>query len=228
MFQTRFTLHMFAYKHRVVSALDKMVSDAFSHADKYLETQGDKDDERTYSLTKCTENMGAFIRLNDSVLHRIRDFPLGKDPQKNQHIEAARLLVERIDKRRLYKLVHEIKNYNNQGAKMTGKQIEEEIVTLGNNFEREDIYVQVAKFDFGMGEENPLKYLNVFSKTDPDKAFPYNQNMVSKLLLPGIFSEKIVRVYCKAEDECKKTAIKEAAVKWEEKLTAATSAKQGN
>ncbi|KAK3753669.1 hypothetical protein RRG08_061625 [Elysia crispata] len=84
MFQTRFILHLFAYKHSVVCALDKMVCEAFLLADEYISTQGD--DDKFYSLTKSIENMGAFGRLSDSVLYRIRDYQLSEedDDQKKR------------------------------------------------------------------------------------------------------------------------------------------------
>ncbi|KAK3774451.1 hypothetical protein RRG08_028637 [Elysia crispata] len=229
MFQTRFTLHLFAYKHSVVSAVDKMVCDAFLHADEYILTQGD--DNEFYSLTKSIENMGAFGRLSDSVLHRIRDYQLNEeDDDQKKKIKAAQLLVERIAERRLYTLVHSVKNYKQED--MTGERIEEAIVDLGEKelgkekFEGKDIYVQIAQFDFGMKSENPLKELYVYTKQEPNKAVRFNRDMVSQLLLPKIFCERIVRVYCKAEDKDKKKDMKKAAEKWEEQLPKATDAEQ--
>ncbi|KAK3741463.1 hypothetical protein RRG08_017592 [Elysia crispata] len=210
MFQTRFILHLFAYKHSVVCALDKMVCEAFLLADEYISTQGD--DDKFYSLTKSIENMGAFGRLSDSVLYRIRDYQLSEedDDEKKKKIKAAQLLVERIAERRLYTLVHSIKNYNQE--EMTGDMNEEAIVKLGKGkFEGKNIYVEIAQFDFGMKSENPLKELYVYTKQEPNKAVRFNRDMVSQLLLPKIFSEWIVRVYCKAEDKDKKKEMKKAA-----------------
>ncbi|KAK3753668.1 hypothetical protein RRG08_061624 [Elysia crispata] len=115
---------------------------------------------------------------------------------------------------------------------MTGERIEEAIVDLGEKelgkgkFEGKDIYVQIAQFDFGMKSKNPLMGLYVYTKQDPNKAVPFNRDMVSQLLLPRIFSERIVRVYCKAEDKDKKKDMKEAAQKWAEQLPKAADAEQ--
>ena len=59
--------------------------------------------------------MGAFGRLSDSVLHRIRDYQLNEeDDDQKKKIKAAQLLVERIAERRLYTLVHSVKNYKQE------------------------------------------------------------------------------------------------------------------
>ncbi|GFR63034.1 SAM domain and HD domain-containing protein 1 [Elysia marginata] len=219
MFQTRFFLHMNAYKHPVVCALDRMVCDAFLHADKYLKTPGD---DKLCSLTESIDDMKAYIRLNDSVLHRIRDFKLseGASAEEKNDIEAAQKLIERIEKRQLYKLVHTFKKFTNQEyAKMTSKTIEVEILaTGGGKFDKKDIYVQIAEFGFGMKEKNPLTDLYLYSKKDSERAFPFKDDLVSELLLPKIFSEKNVRVYCKTLDQTMYKAMEEAAKEWEKKI----------
>ncbi|GFN79176.1 deoxynucleoside triphosphate triphosphohydrolase samhd1 [Plakobranchus ocellatus] len=226
MFQTRFTLHLYAYQHPVVASLDKMVSDAFEAANEYLLTEGD--DGRFYSLFDCVNNLGAFVRLNDSIIFRIRDLWLSEedrrdDPKKVEKVEAAQLLVERIMTRKLYKFVHQQKGFQNS-ENFQGETIEREICELGKGkFNKKDIYVQVTDIGFGMKEANPLENLSVYSKNDLETAQPFDQSMVSQLLLPKIFSERIVRVYSKSENDKTIKAIQEAARDWGQKVPAGTA-----
>ncbi|GFN79178.1 sam domain and hd domain-containing protein 1 [Plakobranchus ocellatus] len=220
MFQTRVTLHMYASRHPVVCAIDKMVSDAFEAANEYLLTEGD--DGRLYRLFDCADNLGAFVRLNDSIIFRIQDLWLSVEdhlnhPKKVEKVKAAQLLVKRIMTRRLYKFVYQRKRIPFD-ENWQGETIEREIFELGKGkFNKEDIYVQVPVIGFGMEEKKPFKKLSVYSKHKPNEAKPFHKSMVSLLMMPTDFSEKIIRVYSKSEKQEATDAIRLAAIEWDKR-----------
>ena len=51
-------------------------------------------------------------------------------------------------------------------------------------------------FDYGMKHENPVDKVGFYTKDEPDKPFTVHKDKVS-WMLPKVFIEKVIRVYCK-------------------------------
>ncbi|MES1912129.1 MAG: hypothetical protein MHM6MM_004456 [Cercozoa sp. M6MM] len=92
-FKTRFFLHQTIYHHPASKAVEFMICDALVAARDELTRQVG---EKIYKLADSVKEMDAFIQFTDSVLEEI--LRLQKD-------HPARKIVERIQKRKLYKLV---------------------------------------------------------------------------------------------------------------------------
>ncbi|GAA6083159.1 deoxynucleoside triphosphate triphosphohydrolase SAMHD1-like isoform X2 [Tachysurus ichikawai] len=64
----------------------------------------------------------------------------------------------------------------------------------------EDFIVSVFGIDYGKKEKNPIDNVYFYCKHNPTEAFQIRKEQVSKLL-PDIFSEKHIRLYCKQTDK---------------------------
>ncbi|KAM6982866.1 deoxynucleoside triphosphate triphosphohydrolase SAMHD1-like [Tautogolabrus adspersus] len=54
--------------------------------------------------------------------------------------------------------------------------------------------------DYGMGDEDPVKHMHFYSKYEPDKAKQMSEDQASRIRTT-IFSEQLIRVFCKETDE---------------------------
>ncbi|KAK6982392.1 deoxynucleoside triphosphate triphosphohydrolase SAMHD1 [Biomphalaria glabrata] len=216
MFYTRWTLHKYAYQHRVKCIIEAMVIDAMLLADKYLKFHGKNG---FIPLSECIYDMEAYSYLTDDVINMV----LHSKSQEPEMVKA-RELINRIYVRKLYKCVHETKPLRPEISKLDEKSIEKRIselvVTPDSEFSADLIRVHITYLDFGMKNQNPLERLNVFSKTNFNTARLLSKDEASRIIGPIIFSEFIVRIlYCDASisKEVQKT-VTDAAKKWEASL----------
>ena len=150
-------------------------------------------------MSEAIDDMEAYSKLNDSILDLIR-----MDP--NPKLDKAREILDKVDKRQLYKCVGqtrpiatkkidktEIAKFTQQIANaMTPKELDGRAP-----LKPEDYLVQVARFDFGMGAENPIDKVYFYSKDDPERPKRIRKEDVS-FMLPERFQEQLIRVYCRS------------------------------
>nr|XP_022343873.1 deoxynucleoside triphosphate triphosphohydrolase SAMHD1-like isoform X6 [Crassostrea virginica] len=107
MYYTRFTLHRRAYQHQVVKAVEIMITDALLKADKWLTfPPGAKNG---VCLSESVIDMNAYLFVTDEVLHQIRMLPSKSTEENKKDIEDAIEILDRINRRDLYRLVGESK-----------------------------------------------------------------------------------------------------------------------
>ncbi|XP_028427156.1 deoxynucleoside triphosphate triphosphohydrolase SAMHD1-like [Perca flavescens] len=70
----------------------------------------------------------------------------------------------------------------------------------GVTLKPEDFVVLDTTFDYGMKDKDPIKNVYFYNKINPDKAFNITRDQVSKLL-PACFSEQLIGVYSKKNDD---------------------------
>ncbi|XP_033728936.1 deoxynucleoside triphosphate triphosphohydrolase SAMHD1-like [Pecten maximus] len=183
MFHIRFTLHRKAYQHRVTKAVEMMIGDAMELADD-VKVKGDDGNEKR--IHEAVGDMGAYIKLNDDVLHRIAE----------SSNEAAGELVARIYERKLYKYLDEktITKYMEEqdvikeipGKENKGKDIQDE---LG---------VDIATYDYGNKHENPVLNAYFYTKDDNYTAIQLEKIALGRLMMvPKRFNERVARMFCK-------------------------------
>uniref|UniRef100_A0A8C4WZ81 Uncharacterized protein n=1 Tax=Eptatretus burgeri TaxID=7764 RepID=A0A8C4WZ81_EPTBU len=108
--------------------------------------------------------------------------------------------------------------------KNEGKELKKELASylcerpMSNNsneakYTEEDLIVYVVSFDYGMKENDPVNNIHFYSKHDVNKSFSITKDKVS-LLLPETFEQKLVRVYCKLEDDDIQMTITERFRQW--------------
>uniref|UniRef100_UPI00358E62FA deoxynucleoside triphosphate triphosphohydrolase SAMHD1-like n=1 Tax=Myxine glutinosa TaxID=7769 RepID=UPI00358E62FA len=87
----------------------------------------------------------------------------------------------------------------------------------GKKYTEEDLIVDVVTFDYGMKKNDPVKNIQFYSKRDVNEPFPIEKNKCVgqvSLLRPETFEQKLVRVYCKLEDDDIQETIKERFREW--------------
>ncbi|XP_059152302.1 deoxynucleoside triphosphate triphosphohydrolase SAMHD1-like [Physella acuta] len=219
MFYTRYTLHKYAYHHKVNFGLEIMLTDVLKLADKHMTFTGS--DGKELSISECIEDMKAYIELNDNILFKILHHNvLEEHPQKRDDLEKAKEIINRMFRRDLYTCVWESPPILSQ-LRSRKKFLEEEVGAIiskhyeEKNLKNNDDYVVQALFlDFGMKSENPVERLKVFSKRTPNQARYFTKAECSNILRPVTFDEMHVRVYSKTSDHVRRQTVTEACLAW--------------
>lgn len=157
-YYTRYKLHKQIYTHPCVRSIEYMVLDILNSSHKDLGII-----DRVLDISK-------FWELTDNIIYFVR---FGNNNQ-------AKNILNRIEKRQLYKLVFETKSTDEINIKV------DKIKKA--NFEK-DIIVDTIKLNYSMNNKNPMDFV-----------FFYNgNNIVSNKeqtgLLPKHFEEKLIRIY---------------------------------
>jgi deoxynucleoside triphosphate triphosphohydrolase SAMHD1 len=173
-YYTRYKLHKQIYTHPCVRSIEYMVLDILNLSHKDLGII-----DRVLDISK-------FWELTDNIIYFVR---FGNN-------EEAKNILNRIEKRQLYKLVFESKSH---------EEINKKINILKKVNLENDVITDTIKLNYSMNNQNPLDYV-----------FLYNgNNIVSSKdqtgLLPKYFEEKLIRVYVKNLDNYEK--IKEIILK---------------
>ncbi|KAK8740207.1 hypothetical protein OTU49_003102 [Cherax quadricarinatus] len=192
MFHARETLHRTAYQHRVVKIIDSMLIDAFLCADEHIKYQGK--DGTNYALRNVCDDMSAYTNLIDDIFHRIL-LAKGDHPD----LVKAKEILENILKRRLYIYV---------GQTEPNDEISQEklLDTISSNIpeesslEREELGIQKVRFNYGLGEKNPIEYIRFYSKNSPNEARKIQEEEISSML-PQRFQERRFRLIYKSNKE---------------------------
>ncbi|XP_052062384.1 deoxynucleoside triphosphate triphosphohydrolase SAMHD1-like isoform X2 [Mytilus californianus] len=208
MFQIRATLHRRAYQHRVCNAIETMITDAFIHADKKGIIPGK--DGKLVRLSECIDDPVAYTSLNDSIFHVIL-------MSTDKELAKSREILQRIQRRQLYKCVGETTPTEGK-TKDDVSKIKEEIMSCIEEescdmLRPNDLVVHLVYLDYGMKTENPIKNVRFYNKNDVTKAVILDKHHVS-LMLPGVFAEQLIRLYCKKTDEESLKIARDSFQKW--------------
>ena len=97
MYHIRIELHRTAYRHKVCSAIELMIIDAFYKANK------------VFKFDKKIEDIEEYCYLNDSIKEDIINFKLtinDFDDETSNDLKEAQLILNRIETRKLYKYIN--------------------------------------------------------------------------------------------------------------------------
>ncbi|XP_066090499.1 deoxynucleoside triphosphate triphosphohydrolase SAMHD1 isoform X1 [Saccopteryx bilineata] len=209
MFHTRNSLHRRAYQHRVGNIIDAMITDALLEADPYIEITGAEG--KKYHISTAIDDMEAFTKLTDNIFLEILH---SSDP----HLDAAREILRKIEHRKLYKYVGQTRPNKQKLKREDFKQLSQEVadtkpVSPVADLKAEDFVVDVIDMDYGMKDKNPIDNVYFYYKANPEQTRKINKEQASRLL-PEIFEEQLIRVYCKKTDEDSLDAAKEHLNSW--------------
>ncbi|XP_015749994.1 PREDICTED: deoxynucleoside triphosphate triphosphohydrolase SAMHD1-like, partial [Acropora digitifera] len=160
MFHTRRRLHQRAYQHKTKNIIEKMITEALVKADKEIKLKGT--DGKMLSISESIDDMQAYTQLTDHVYHQI----LYSDSDAAELIEA-RAILQRIEKRDLYKCIGQKVLMKPRSKEVIG----EEIFKLwqgARHITRDDFIVEIVTFNYGMRDKNPLEELRFYAKNEPD------------------------------------------------------------
>ncbi|XP_059562063.1 deoxynucleoside triphosphate triphosphohydrolase SAMHD1 isoform X3 [Myotis daubentonii] len=211
MFHVRTSLHRRAYQHKVGNIIDTMITDAFLKADPYIEITGTEG--KKYHISTAIDDMEAFTKLTDNIFLEILH---SADPK----LAAAREILEKIERRNLYKYVGQTQPAKRRITKEDSEKFREElakakpdVITLEVELQAEDFIVDVINMDYGMEDKNPIDNVHFYCKADLNQAFKISQKQASQLL-PKQFKEQLIRVYCKKTDKKSVHAAQQYFVHW--------------
>uniref|UniRef100_A0A3B3WS15 HD domain-containing protein n=1 Tax=Poecilia mexicana TaxID=48701 RepID=A0A3B3WS15_9TELE len=178
MFYTRFSLHRRAYQHKTGNIIERMITEAFVKANKYIKIKGSRG--QTFNLLTAKDDMEAYTKLTDNVFEQI----LNDD---DQNMREAKEILGKILKRNLYKCLGEFP------SKRSEDEIKVSICSTIN-------LIQTSKLDYGKKEKDPIEEVHFYRKSDPNKAITLTREEVS-YLLPGNFEERLIRIYRKRTND---------------------------
>lgn len=219
MFHTRTSLHRRAYQHKVGNIIDIMITDAFLKADPYIKITGTEG--KKYHISTAIDDMEAFTKLTDNVFLEILH---SSDPK----LAAAREILEKIERRNLYKYVgqtrpqpvpgqtQKIQRITKEDSEMFPEELSKakpDVMILEVELQAEDFIVDVINMDYGMEDKNPIDNVHFYCKADLNKAIKINKEQASQLL-PEQFKEQLIRVYCKKMDKKSVCAAQQHFVHW--------------
>ncbi|XP_078310162.1 deoxynucleoside triphosphate triphosphohydrolase SAMHD1-like isoform X3 [Crassostrea virginica] len=210
MYYTRFTLHRRAYQHQVVKAVEIMITDALLKADKWLTfPPGAKNG---VCLSESVIDMNAYLFVTDEVLHQIRMLPSKSTEENKKDIEDAIEILDRINRRDLYRLVGESKitwkDQPNQEKKKDCKQSLQEWMKSEkfnewmkqNEIEEVDLklyHTELVMFSYGNKDRCPLENVKFYQK---DKSVELRPDEISAML-PNEFEQVYIRLYWKGKKD---------------------------
>ncbi|XP_049635415.1 deoxynucleoside triphosphate triphosphohydrolase SAMHD1 [Suncus etruscus] len=210
MFHTRNALHRRAYQHKISNIIDTMITDALLKADCCIEITGSEG--KKYHISTAIDDMEAFSKLTDTIYHQIL---YSNDP----NMKAAQDILKKIECRELYKYVGETQPkvlIQREEFKSLPKDVaaaKPEGIELEVELNAEDFIVDVINMDYGMQDKNPIDCVDFYCKSDYNKAIKISKNQVSQLL-PVIFAEQLIRVYCRKTDGKSLYSAQQYFVQW--------------
>ncbi|XP_052539489.1 deoxynucleoside triphosphate triphosphohydrolase SAMHD1 isoform X3 [Tympanuchus pallidicinctus] len=212
MFHTRNCLHRRAYQHKIGNIIEIMITEAFQKADSFFQIEGSKG--KLYQISTAMEDMEAYTKLTDNIYLEILH-------SSRPELSEAREILRKIERRELYKFLGETQpekvneipkdEYDDLAGDIANSKPEKDPPNV--ELTAGDFIVDVVNMDYGMKDQNPIDNVLFYCKADPSKAIKISKEQVSRLL-PGTFSEQVIRVYCKHQDPVIVSAAKHYFVQW--------------
>ncbi|KAL7859562.1 hypothetical protein SRHO_G00147090 [Serrasalmus rhombeus] len=217
MFYMRHCLHRKAYQHKVANIIEFMITEALVKADPHIEIEGSEG--KMFKMSEAIEDMEAYTKLTDHIFEQILY-------SSNPNLIEAKKILQKIICRQLYKCVGQIKAETNlETSHKRLKEYSDEVAKAKQSssdvdLKSEDFVVSVVQLNYGHKDKNPIDEVYFYSKKNPAMPIKIKKNEVSKML-PEIFEEQLIRVYCKKTDKKSLEAAKEHFVLWclEKKLS---------
>ena len=193
LFQQRYFMHKQIYNHNKGKAIEYMICDILFKANKKLQ------------IAECINNPSDFINLTDDIINVIK---LSKDPELNE----SKLLINRLEKRDLYKFIDEYIvpiELTNKIKSIKPIDIISYNSKLCNKILIDDLIIFDKKLNFNLNDQNPVD--NVYFYNIKNKNIKYKKNKENiSLLLPNIFEERIIRLYSKINNDLINSLLKDA------------------
>ncbi|KAF7979517.1 hypothetical protein HWV62_42088 [Athelia sp. TMB] len=170
---TRFSLHKRIYNHKTAKSVEYMIVDALLAAEPFLK------------IAEQVDKPEKYVYLTDDIMPTI-------ERSTGPELEVSRAIFHRIRMRDLYKCV-DYNFFRFQERDVCREYITPERIAaaaqgMGTPITADDVIVDVTTMHYGMYEQNPLHFINFYSKNMPN-------NM--SMLMPTSFAEVLLRVFTK-------------------------------
>ncbi|CAM4454622.1 unnamed protein product [Leuciscus chuanchicus] len=196
MFRTRYTLHRQAYQHKICNIIEEMFAEALVLADRDLHKDKPKDMLKISEAIKTAEE---YSKLTDEIFEQISS-------STATNLQESRNILNKIVRRKLPKFVGEARLTEEHKSKEQLTESWKAAVQKYNltdptvSLNAEELPVYVVDLDHGMKDKNPIESVYFYSKRNPDKASPIEDDQLSSFL-PKKFNEELVRVYYRRTDD---------------------------
>ncbi|XP_063442167.1 deoxynucleoside triphosphate triphosphohydrolase SAMHD1-like [Mytilus trossulus] len=192
----RLTDALVAANDHLAIPTDERLTDAPVAANDHLAIPTDKGSSvKTVKMSEAYQHMSAYEKLTDSIVDDILK-------STNKELTEAKTLINRIYKRKLYKLVGQTAPKQNV-AEQKLIEIEEDLLQDEELITKDDFQVQKLTFSYGMKKKNPITSV-YFYKKGSFECFKGEEPTKTSLFLPsGDFQEEIVFVYSTSLDDKK-------------------------
>ena len=164
MFRTRYRFHKDIYNHKTVKLIEVMIGDALKNADNH------------YGFSSMgTEEL---IQYDDSIYNQILF-------SKNKDLEKSKNILERIEKRNLYKLVGWSEHSTDES------ELNDLYEDKFPDYCKTDLRSINMKFNFCNGTSSPLNRV----KFDIDGCIKSGEELYTDKLMPSVYEEKTIMIY---------------------------------
>ena len=178
LFHTRWSLHHRVYQHKTQAPIEDLLARAFYEVDKIMK------------ISEAVNDMKRYTVLTDSILYDILRNESGK-----RVVRKAQELIRCIQERKIYKFCGQTDLPSSFTCPKEDEIVQKLIDLSERKLTKNDIFVSIVEFDFGMKDKNPVDAVRFFDKSRRE-TFPIKREKVSKML-PQNFQETYVRVYAK-------------------------------
>uniref|UniRef100_A0AC34FTA5 HD domain-containing protein n=1 Tax=Panagrolaimus sp. ES5 TaxID=591445 RepID=A0AC34FTA5_9BILA len=170
-FSSRKRLYQVVYNHRFILIASEMMKKALRLAAPYLLFKGSNG--KMIPLNQCSNDLDAYIKLDDSIYSFIRYSPLPE-------MEEAQKLLEQLEMRQIPKIIAKLDEIPLGKCSKTLKSQIEKILKNESfaSFESNDIYTITKSFNGGKGDCDPLPYVLFYPRTDSSQTCTFNGDSV--------------------------------------------------
>lgn len=204
LFHDRARMHQKVYTHRKAKAIEFMVVDALALAEPVL------------GVSAKLDSAADFISLDDSLVRAV-EFMDPEAAERPADIRQAQALLRRLHSRQLYRFCGEVVLPGK--LEQSTEQLAVDIAALAKTdgtFEidvRADVIVRQSCVDFTAADANPLDRVKFFKMFNSERSWDMDHKLTSQIL-PRVFQERKLRLYCRDRDERKVEALRAAFGAW--------------
>ncbi|XP_031564005.1 deoxynucleoside triphosphate triphosphohydrolase SAMHD1-like isoform X3 [Actinia tenebrosa] len=209
LFHTRLSIHKKACQHKTVNAIEMMITEALVKADPHFKIKGENGREPS-TISTAIDDMVAYTKLTDHVYYEILY-------STKDELKEAREILQNIEQRKLYKFIGYTipkDNPDEKGVPAMRKEIFDIVKENAEELKEDDIVVQLTPFKYGgTDDKDPVGKVRFYAKHRENESFNIKKEQVSRML-PVVFIEEEIRVYCKERKQPTVEKMKTAFLEW--------------
>jgi HD superfamily phosphohydrolase len=215
LFSTRFRMHKLVYTHKVVKAIEYMLTDALKLADPYILIDGTVTPMfpiGKYKMSETIFDMAAFAKMKDSIIDIIEHDP-------NPKLRAAQDIISRVYSRELYTCIGKTRIVDIKAFKRKSEDSYlEEIIDCDSHLSPDDLIVEKLYIHYGMGSEDPVSHMRFYSKNERNPVGRVVNKCNYETIFPNAFDCGHIRVFSRYKQ--KDRYVYAAFAKWCRELNA--------
>lgn len=205
MFILRYQMHKQIYTHKTVISIEFMLTEVMKLVDKHLR------------LTDAVRDIDYFCNLDEDFIRSVVKYHMLYSENPEPEFKVANELLERIDKRNLYRMVG---RFIFERKMAVNKDELIDLAGLAEEMDRDNVLIYQAKIGYVSGNKtNPLDavyyydHKTIADSDDPPKKMLVDEHAYSKLL-PNTYQEHILMVFYRNGNDRHFKMLEEMFPKW--------------